>query len=141
MQGFTAAEVDRARRYHRPLYAALVVDAALGFGVLGVLAFSRLGEELYDAVEPWPWPLRTVAYAALVVAVGALVRLPLGFWRGYVYERRWGFSTQTLHGWAIDRASSMPAEIFVPPEKTSSQGLDGKLVVGSRFVSPGRAFV
>src|SRR5205823_10195351 len=84
VQGFTAAEVDRARRYHRPLYAALVVDAALGFGVLGVLAFSRLGEELYDPVEAWPWPLRTVAYEALAVAVRALVRLPVRSWRVYV---------------------------------------------------------
>jgi len=113
VQGFTAAEVDRARRYHRPLYAALVVDAVLGFGVLGVLAFSRLGEELYDPVEAWPWPLRTVAYAALVAAVGALVRLPLGFWRGYVYERRWGFSTQRPREWAVDRAKGLAVAVVL----------------------------
>src|SRR5690349_12186018 len=99
VQGFTDAEVERARRYHRPLYAALVVDAALGFGVLATLAYSHVGDWLYEPLEPWPWPLRTVAYAALVVAVAGLVRLPLAFWRGYVYERRWGFSTQSLRGW------------------------------------------
>jgi hypothetical protein len=48
VQGFTDAEVERARRYHRPLYAALVVDAALGFGVLAAMAYSRVGDWLYD---------------------------------------------------------------------------------------------
>jgi STE24 endopeptidase len=32
------------------------------------------------------------------------VRLPLSFWRGFVRERRWGFSTQSWGGWAADRA-------------------------------------
>jgi STE24 endopeptidase len=107
VQGFSDAEVERARRYHRPLYAALVVDAALGFGVLAALAYSRVGDWLYEPLESWPWSLRTVAYAAVVVGVAALVRLPLAFWRGYLYERRWGFSTQSLRGWIVDRAKGL----------------------------------
>jgi Zn-dependent protease with chaperone function len=113
VQGFTDAEVERARRYHRPLYAALAVDAALGFGVLAALAYSRVGDWLYEPLESWPWPLRTVAYAAVVVGVAALVRLPLAFWRGYVYERRWGFSTQSLRGWMVDRAKGLALAVVL----------------------------
>jgi STE24 endopeptidase len=113
VQGFSDAEVERARRYHRPLYAALVVDAGLGFAVLAALAYSRAGDWLYEPLEPWPWPLRTVAYAALVVAVPGLLRLPLAFWRGYVYERRWGFSTQTLRAWIADRAKGLALAVVL----------------------------
>jgi STE24 endopeptidase len=107
VHGFTRAEVERARRYHRPLYVALVADAALGLGLLAVLAFSAVGDDLYRPFETWPWAVRTAAYAALVVLAGAVVRLPLAFWRGYAHERRWGFSTQSLGGWLSDRGKGL----------------------------------
>ena len=33
--------------------------------------------------------------------------MPLDLWRGFVRERRWGFSTQSLGGWVVDRAKSL----------------------------------
>src|SRR5919202_2491439 len=97
---FSVEQVERARRYHRPLYLALLLDVTLGLVVLSVLAFTRAGSWLYDAVPG-------AAFPALVVAVTALVRLPLAFWRGHVRERRWGFSTQGARGWLGDRAKSL----------------------------------
>src|SRR5919109_3293396 len=93
---FSVEQVERARRYHRPLYVALLLDVTLGLAVLSVLAFTRAGSWLYREVPG-------AAFPALVVAVSALVRLPLAFWRGFVRERRWGFSTQTARGWLLDR--------------------------------------
>src|SRR5437764_2738788 len=93
---FSVEQVERARRYHRPLYVALLLDVTLGLGVLSVLAFTRVGSWLYDAVPG-------AAFPALVVAVSAVVRLPLSYWRGHVRERRWGFSTQSWRGWLMDR--------------------------------------
>ncbi|HEX6702662.1 MAG TPA: M48 family metalloprotease [Gaiellaceae bacterium] len=113
MKGFTDAEVERARRYHRPLYVALLADAVLGFALLAALAF--LGEWAYRPFERWPWAVRTVAYAAVVVLLLAVLRLPLSFWRGYVYERRWGFSTQTLRGWLVDRAKALAVSVALTP--------------------------
>jgi Zn-dependent protease with chaperone function len=101
---FTAEEVERARRYHRPLYAALAADLVLGAAVLLLLALPPVGDAVYRSVDGLPWPARAVAFAALVVVLSALVRLPLAFWRGYLHERRWGFSTQTAPGWLADRA-------------------------------------
>jgi STE24 endopeptidase len=93
---FTPDQIARARRYHRPAYFALGADLLLGTAVLAALAaFAR-----------WrigPWWLGCAIVATLTLAISTGVRLPLAFWRGYVYERRWGFSTQSPGAWAADR--------------------------------------
>ena len=95
--------VERARRYHRPLYAALVVDLALTLGTLALLAFGAPGDALHALVDGLPWWLAAPGLAALVTVVLALVRLPLVLWRGWWRERRWGLSTQSLRGFLADR--------------------------------------
>jgi STE24 endopeptidase len=106
-EGFSLDQVERARRYHRPLYVALAVDLSFAAGVLSVLSFTRVGDRLYGAVDGLPWWGAAPAFAALVVLVSALVRLPLGFWRGFVRERRWGLSTQRVGGWVADVVKGM----------------------------------
>jgi Zn-dependent protease with chaperone function len=101
---FTTEEVERARRYHRPLYVAFLVDGALGLAVLSLLVFTRGASWLYAAVDDLPWWGRALLLPVTVLAVLMLVRFPLSFWRGHVRERRWGFSTQTARGWLLDRA-------------------------------------
>jgi STE24 endopeptidase len=103
---FSVEQVERARRYHRPLYVALLLDVTLGLAVLSVLAFTRAGSWLYDAVPG-------AAFPALVVAVSAAVRLPLAFWSGHVHERRWGFSTQSARGWLVDRLKSLAVTLVL----------------------------
>jgi STE24 endopeptidase len=100
---FTTEEVERARRYHRPLYIALLVDTTLGLVVLSLLVFTRAGSWLYALVEDLPWWGRAFLFPILVLGVLTLFRLPLSFWRGHVRERSWGFSTQTARGWLLDR--------------------------------------
>ena len=101
---FAPDEVERARRYHRPLYIVLLVDTTLGLVALSLLVFTRVGSWLYDVVEELPWWGRALLFPMLVLGVLTLLRLPLSFWRGHVRERRWGFSTQTAGGWLLDRA-------------------------------------
>jgi STE24 endopeptidase len=93
MQFFDKSEVDRARRYHRPLYFALLADTVFALATLAALTFVDL---------PLPWWAEVVVAPALVVVCLSLVRLPLGWWR-FGHERRWGFSTQTTRGWCSDR--------------------------------------
>jgi STE24 endopeptidase len=102
VKGFSSDEVENARRYHRPLYAALGVDLALGLAVLAVLEFALPGD-----VFAGPWWLEAIGLTWLVLVASALVRLPLSFWRGYVHEHRFGLSTQTVRGWAADRAKAI----------------------------------
>src|SRR4051794_22338573 len=92
---FTADEVDRARRYHGPIYLSFAVGVALGLATLAALsAFAtwRVG----------PWWLAAPLFAAACVSLSAVVRLPVTVWRGWVHERRWGFSTQSPSGFAAD---------------------------------------
>ena len=73
---FAAGDIERARRYHRPLYLALGVDLVLQLAVLGAIAFAAPGDWLWNATSG-PWWARTLELTALVLAAGALVRLPL----------------------------------------------------------------
>jgi STE24 endopeptidase len=41
------------------------------------------------------------------------VRLPLSVWRGWLYERRWGFSTQTLRSWFSDLVKGLVAGVAI----------------------------
>jgi STE24 endopeptidase len=53
------------------------------------------------------------AFPALVVAVPAVLGLPLAFWRGHLRERRWGFSTQSGWGWLADRLKSLAVTLVL----------------------------
>ena len=92
---FSAAEVERAGRYHRPIYVSFAVGLALGLTTLALLA----------AFADWrigPWWLAAPLFAAIAVALSTLARLPVTVWRGWVHEHRWGFSTQSWSGFAAD---------------------------------------
>jgi STE24 endopeptidase len=104
---FDSEQVERARRYHRPVYLARVAGLALGLFVLALLSFSGVGDGVFELVDGLPWWGEALAFSALVTLVGSLVSTPLAFWRGYLHERRWGFSTQTLGGWLSDRAKGL----------------------------------
>jgi STE24 endopeptidase len=104
---FTAGQVERARRYHQPLYLATATGVALELALFGLLSFTAIGNRLYAGVSDWPWWPRALAFALLVLAIGRAVDLPLAFWAGYLHEHRWGFSTQTLGGWLLDRVKGL----------------------------------
>jgi Zn-dependent protease with chaperone function len=107
---FTEDERERARAYHRPLYLALLAGIVLSAGVLAALAWSRLGSWLYPDITP---AAAAAAYAAIVVTLSTLVRLPLSAWRGWWRERRWGFSTQSLGDWLGDVAKGLVVNVLL----------------------------
>ncbi len=103
---FGEEQVARARRYHRPLYAAAATQLALGILVLALIVFGPLGDWLFEPVEGWPWWAQVVGLTALIEALTTAAGLPISFWAGFVHERTWGFSTQGLGGFAADRVKS-----------------------------------
>lgn len=98
---FTQEDLERSRRYHRPLYGIRLAELAVGLAVPGALAVADAGT--------WfglRWWLEVPLLVALVLVAAALVRLPLSAWR-LRHERRWGFSTQSTRGWLADRAKAL----------------------------------
>jgi Zn-dependent protease with chaperone function len=110
---FSHEEVERASRYHRPLYASLVVSFGLSVAVYSLLAWTWIGDRLWDAVAGLGWAGAAAAWAGLVLAVADLVGLPLAYWRGFLRERRWGFSTQTAREWIVDRGKGLAVSILL----------------------------
>jgi hypothetical protein len=102
---FSAEQIDRARRYHRPLYWAVPAELALATAFLAARAWSAAGTTLDPRSLPW-WA-RTLAYASIMIVLSATLRTPLAFWRGYLREHRFGFSTQTWRGWSTDRLKAV----------------------------------
>lgn len=98
---FGAEQVEKARRYSRPGYAAWAANTVVGLAVLGLLAAWR------PALASWPWWAATLVTMTLAVSLPWLARLPLGYWAGHLRERRWGFSTQTQAAWLADRAKGL----------------------------------
>ena len=95
---FTPQERERARRYHRPLYRAVVARLLLTLAVYGLLAGR--------SITGLGWAGDAASWAAIVTLTTVLITLPLDFWRSYLREHRWATSTQTLPGWGSDRAKA-----------------------------------
>jgi STE24 endopeptidase len=91
MSGFSDQEIDRARRYHRPRYVALVVDLLLSVAALAGLTQLSL-----------PLVAAPLVVALLVSTAG----LPVAWWR-YRHDVAWGFSTEAPGAWALDRAKEL----------------------------------
>ena len=105
---FSQEEVERASRYHRPRYILLFVRTALAVCVLLALRFG-IGRDLDGA----GWAGAAALWAVVVVAALDLVSLPLDLWHGYLREKEWGFSTQTLGGWLVDGAKGLAISVVL----------------------------
>ena len=122
--GFSDEDVERAARYHRPLYLALALGLGLAVATYAALEWSAPGRWLWARVAGLGWAGSAAAWAAIVVVVAELVRLPLAWWRGLLRERRWGFSKQTAGGWLADRAKGLGIGVVLTASAwTSAVGL------------------
>ena len=104
---FTVEEVERARAYHHPLYVLWPVRLAIDLAVLAALAFTGLGDLVFDPFDGWPWWAQAAVYTAIALGLTVLLLTPMAFWTGYRREHAWGFSTQTVGGWALDRVKGV----------------------------------
>jgi len=104
---FSDEEIERAHEYHRPLYLAWPAGVALDVALLAALAFSGLGNALFDPLAGLPWWAQTLVLSTIAIGLATLLTLPLSLWAGYLRERAWGFSTQSAGGWVADRAKGL----------------------------------
>jgi STE24 endopeptidase len=104
----------QARRYARQKQALMLVNLGISAVLVAVVLVSGLSFGLRDAltdvlgtsaawapVAGWQPALVAAYFAALFFAV-LVVDLPLSYYSGHVLPRRYGLSTQTAGGWALD---------------------------------------
>ncbi|HXY81169.1 MAG TPA: M48 family metalloprotease [Gaiellaceae bacterium] len=107
---FSQEEVERAARYHQARYVSAAAGLALSTAVYAVLAWPARGG-IGGALAGLGWAGAAAAWAGVVVTASELVRLPLGFWSGFLRERRWGFSTESLRSWLVDRIKGLAVSL------------------------------
>jgi STE24 endopeptidase len=103
---FSAEELERARRYQRPLTVLRLVRAALGVTVALVFVFGQVGPRLVDALGIDNWVVALLAVFVALQLVTLVYDVPLDAWVDLAYDRRWGMSTQTARGLAADEVKS-----------------------------------
>ena len=98
---------DKAAKYHRlkrrASIASLVASAALlgGFIITGATLSLRTTAESLSSTAP------VLAYVVLLSLINEAFGLPLAFYSGFLLERRYGLSNQTLAAWLVDQAKSL----------------------------------
>src|SRR5919108_1038823 len=110
---FSQQEIERANDYQGARYAAFAIGTTLGLALLAALAFTPAGDLLLRLVQSWPWPLGAAAAVVVTSVAVALLRLPVSFWRGYLHERDWGFSTQSVAGWFGDWGKALGISVVL----------------------------
>lgn len=103
---FSGEELDRSRRYQRPLARLRMLRAVLTLAVALVFVFGQVGPRLFEWLGVTNWAVQ-LAVMILALEMAALVYNPLlDAWVDLGHDRRWGLSTQTAGGFLADQAKS-----------------------------------
>jgi Zn-dependent protease with chaperone function len=105
---------DRASRYHRLKRQASVIGLLWGVLLLGGLLVTGASASLRTAAETaagavspsWQPAVAVLCYVALLSLLNELGSLPLAFYSGFLLERRYDLSNETLRAWLRDQAKS-----------------------------------
>ena len=107
---------DKATRYHRLKRQASIASLVWGIGLLGGLLWTGLSLTLRDAAASaasrigasgaWNPSVTVVFYVVSLSLVSEMGGLPLGFYSGFILERRYGLSNERFGGWLRDQAKS-----------------------------------
>ena len=107
---------DKSARYNRLKRQWSVASAVWSAALLSVLVVSRGSTALRDLADRAAHVLVPVAWersTSIGICVGLLMllnelgSLPLGFYGGYVLDRRFGLSKQPVHAWLVDQAKGL----------------------------------
>lgn len=103
---------DRSARYHTLGRRAAIVSTAWSAGLLALLAVTPLSVGLRASIERSAtpilpsWLLPSAIVLVYVVAIGLVHEAgewPIAFYRGFLLERRYGLSTESLKRWVNDQ--------------------------------------
>ncbi|MGH2811874.1 MAG: M48 family metallopeptidase [Actinomycetota bacterium] len=103
---FSEEEIRRSKAYQRPLTYLGMISAAISLIVVVTFIWSQAGRRIIDALNMEAWPLQIVVTMSSLLLVLMLSGIPVGLYRTFVHENKWGFNTQTPAGWVSDLIKS-----------------------------------
>lgn len=92
---------DKATRYHRLKRTVSLVSLGWGVALMVLLLATGGSVALRRAAGG-----HVIPFVILVSLVNEAIALPLAFYGGFVLERRYGLSNETVGAWAIDQIKS-----------------------------------
>jgi len=95
---------DRASRYQRLKRHASVVSVCWTLALLVALLFSGGSVAIRRIAGSGPFAI--LSYVAILLLLNEAGSLPLSFYSGFVLERRYGLSQESLGRWLIDQIKS-----------------------------------
>jgi STE24 endopeptidase len=104
---FSADELDRARRYRKPVSRARMLRLGVSTAVLLVLVFADVAPRLVDALDITNWVAQLIVIVALLELISTVVSTPFDAWLELRHDREWDLSTQTERGFAADLAKGL----------------------------------
>jgi STE24 endopeptidase len=113
---------DKATRYHRLKRRVSVVSVLWGVLFLCGLLASGLSAGMRDAADGavdriglglWHAGAATVVYVVLLSLAAEVVSFPLAVYNGFLLERRYELSTETLASWLTDRGKAFGVSLLL----------------------------
>src|SRR5439155_13742455 len=102
-----------ARRYVRPLRRTMGVGKAVAWAVDVAVVGFHVAPGLLSALGIRSWPARLAVSVVLVSLTGLAAGAGFDAWRELSYDKRWGFSTQTVRGFVSDQAKGLLVGVVV----------------------------
>lgn len=110
---FSPEELDRARRYQRPLTRLRIGTGILTAVVMLVVIFGEVPPRLVDALGIDNWVAQLVVVVALLEVLGLILSLPGDAWVELEHDKRWELSTQTPRGFVGDQVKGLVLGLVV----------------------------
>jgi STE24 endopeptidase len=131
---------DKATRYQRLKRRGSVASMLWGVLLLGGLTATGLSASLRNAAEAIAGPIApgswhatgtVLFFVVLLSLLNEIVALPLSFYSGFLLERQYELSRETLGGWLRDQVKSFAIGVILA-------GIGAELVYGFIRLSPER---
>lgn len=110
---FSDEEVEKAKAYQRPLTYLRLGKGAVALAALLAILVTEAAPSLADALVGDTWPLRLLVTLGLLLVVFTVLDLPFGIYETFVHDRRWGFSTETPGGFALDEVKGLAVGVVL----------------------------
>jgi STE24 endopeptidase len=104
---FAADDLERARRYQRPLRRMRTLRLVGGLAITVGFVVLQVGPRLVDGLGLDRWVAQLLVVFAALELARLVVDLPIDAWVDLRHDRRWGLSNQTGRGLAADEAKSV----------------------------------